>query len=85
MEEEWRAIDGYKWYEVSSYGRVRNTINDRILKGTIKATIAPGTDNGKVLRLKGMGMPKFDKAEERAIGAAAERYGVFLGLPVAVE
>lgn len=36
----------------------------RTMKGTIKATIAPGTDNGKVLRLKGMGMPKFGKSEE---------------------
>lgn len=37
----------------------------RTLKGTIKATIAPGTDNGKVLRLKGMGMPKFGKVDEK--------------------
>jgi curved DNA-binding protein len=33
----------------------------RTLKGLIKINIAKETDNGSVLRLKGMGMPKYDK------------------------
>lgn len=36
----------------------------RTLKGTIRIDIAKGTQNGKVLRLKGMGMPKFGKPGE---------------------
>jgi len=36
----------------------------RTLKGAIKIDIAKGTDSGKVLRLKGMGMPKFGKEKE---------------------
>jgi len=31
------------------------------LKGTIKISIAPGTENGKVLRLKNMGMPFYNE------------------------
>jgi len=31
------------------------------LKGKIKISVAPGTDNGKVLRLKNMGMPFYDE------------------------
>jgi len=34
------------------------------LKGNIRIDIPAGTDNGKVLRLKGLGMPKFGKANE---------------------
>jgi len=34
------------------------------LKGSIRIDIPAGTDNGKVLRLKGLGMPKFVKANE---------------------
>lgn len=34
------------------------------LKGNIRIDIPPGTDNGKVLRLKGLGMPKFGKTNE---------------------
>ncbi len=34
------------------------------LKNTIKITIAKETDNGKVFRLKGMGMPKYNKENE---------------------
>jgi len=34
------------------------------LKGNIRIDIPPGTDNGKTLRLKGLGMPKFDKPGE---------------------
>jgi curved DNA-binding protein len=34
----------------------------RTLKGLIKVDIAKETDNGKVLRLKGMGMPRYDHA-----------------------
>lgn len=36
----------------------------RTLKGTIRIDIAKGTQNGKLLRLKGMGMPKFGKSSE---------------------
>jgi curved DNA-binding protein len=36
----------------------------KTLKGNIKIDIAKETDSGKVLRLKGMGMPKYGKAEE---------------------
>lgn len=36
----------------------------RTLKGTIRIDIARGTQNGKLLRLKGMGMPKFGKNNE---------------------
>ncbi len=34
------------------------------LKGNIRIDIAANTDNGKVLRLKGLGMPKFGKTNE---------------------
>jgi curved DNA-binding protein len=34
------------------------------MKGKINITIAQGTENGKSLRLKGMGMPKYGKANE---------------------
>ena len=34
------------------------------LKGSIRIDIPAGTDNGKVLRLKGLGMPKFGKSNE---------------------
>lgn len=34
------------------------------LKGNIRIDIPAGTDNGKVLRLKGLGMPRFGKANE---------------------
>lgn len=34
------------------------------LKGNIRIDIPAGTDNGKVLRLKGLGMPKFGKTNE---------------------
>ncbi len=34
------------------------------LKGSIRIDIPAGTDNGKVLRLKGLGMPKFGKPTE---------------------
>jgi curved DNA-binding protein len=34
------------------------------LKGNIRIDIAPGTENGKVLRLKGLGMPRFGKTNE---------------------
>lgn len=34
------------------------------MKGNIKIDIAKETDNGKILRLKGMGMPKFGKENE---------------------
>jgi curved DNA-binding protein len=34
------------------------------MKGKIKISIAPESDNGKSLRLKGMGMPKYGKANE---------------------
>lgn len=36
----------------------------RTMKGNIKVDIAKETDNGKTLRLKGMGMPKFGKENE---------------------
>ena len=36
----------------------------RTLKGSIRIDIAQGTQNGKILRLKGLGMPKFGKANE---------------------
>ena len=36
----------------------------RTLRNPIKMTIGKETDNGKVLRLKGMGMPKYDKENE---------------------
>jgi curved DNA-binding protein len=36
----------------------------RTLHGTIKANIAKATANGKVLRLKGMGMPRYGKTNE---------------------
>ncbi|HTB31576.1 MAG TPA: J domain-containing protein, partial [Bacteroidia bacterium] len=34
------------------------------LKGNIRIDIPAGTENGKVLRLKGLGMPKFEKPAE---------------------
>ncbi len=34
------------------------------LRRQLKINIAPETDNGKVLRLKGMGMPRYDNATE---------------------
>ncbi len=34
------------------------------LRSQLKINIAPETDNGKVLRLKGMGMPRYDKGAE---------------------
>jgi curved DNA-binding protein len=36
----------------------------RTLKGAIRIDIAKGTHNGKLLRLKGMGMPRYGKAGE---------------------
>jgi curved DNA-binding protein len=36
----------------------------RTLKGSIRIDIPPETENGKVLRLKGLGMPVFGKAKE---------------------
>lgn len=36
----------------------------RTLRNPIKITLQKGTDNGKVLRLKGMGMPKYGKPGE---------------------
>jgi curved DNA-binding protein len=36
----------------------------RTLKGTMKINIEKGTDNGKVLRLKGLGMPVYGKSGE---------------------
>ncbi len=36
----------------------------RTLKGTIKIDIVQGTDNGKTLRLKGLGFPKFGREGE---------------------
>jgi len=36
----------------------------RSLKGTMKIDIVKGTDNGKVLRLKGLGMPVYGKTNE---------------------
>lgn len=36
----------------------------RTLKGTIKMDIPKGTDSGKILRLKGMGMPRFGKEND---------------------
>ncbi len=36
----------------------------RTLKGNIRITISPGTDNSQTMRLKGMGMPIFGKAGE---------------------
>ena len=36
----------------------------RTLKGNIRIDIAKGTDSGKILRLRGMGMPKFGKESE---------------------
>ena len=36
----------------------------RTMKGNIKIDITKETDNGKILRLKGMGMPKFGKENE---------------------
>ncbi|MES2734211.1 MAG: DnaJ C-terminal domain-containing protein [Bacteroidota bacterium] len=38
--------------------------NIQTLKGTMNIDIAKGTDSGKVLRLKGLGMPVYDKADE---------------------
>ena len=38
--------------------------NIRTLKGTIKIDIAKGTDSGKILRLKGLGMPHYNKPGE---------------------
>jgi hypothetical protein len=35
--EQWRLIDGYNSYEVSSHGRVRNNVTNRILKLAIYA------------------------------------------------
>ena len=40
----------------------QTTINT--LRNPIKMTIGKETDNGKVLRLKGMGMPRYDKENE---------------------
>jgi hypothetical protein len=36
--EEWAAIDGYKNYQVSWWGRVRNTKTGRILKGNLSSS-----------------------------------------------
>lgn len=36
----------------------------KTLKGTMKIDIPNGTDNGKVMRLKGLGMPVYGKANE---------------------
>lgn len=36
----------------------------RTLRNPIKITVSKETDNGKVLRLKGMGMPRYDKDNE---------------------
>jgi curved DNA-binding protein len=36
----------------------------RTLKGALQVTIPKETESGKVLRLKGLGMPKYGKAEE---------------------
>ncbi len=36
----------------------------RTLGGNVKLRIPPGTDNGKVFRLKGQGMPVYGQAEE---------------------
>jgi curved DNA-binding protein len=34
------------------------------LHKTINLTIPPGTENGKIFRLKGMGMPHYDHPEQ---------------------
>ena len=36
--EQWAAIDGYKNYQVSWWGRVRNTKTGRILKGNLSSS-----------------------------------------------
>ena len=35
--EQWRLVDGYNNYEVSSVGRVRNTITLKIMKQSISS------------------------------------------------
>ena len=39
----------------------------KTLRNPIKMNIEKGTDNGKVLRLKGLGMPRYDKENEGSI------------------
>ena len=34
--EQWMLIDGYNNYEVSSFGRVRNNVTNRILKQYVR-------------------------------------------------
>ena len=34
--EQWMLIDGYNNYEVSSFGRVRNNVSNRILKQSVR-------------------------------------------------
>ena len=36
MEEEWRLIEGFPNYEVSSLGRVRNRTTGQVLKPAIR-------------------------------------------------
>ena len=36
MLEIWKDIAGYEFYEVSNFGKVRNTKNNKILKGSIR-------------------------------------------------
>jgi curved DNA-binding protein len=59
---ERRGDDVYCEIPVELYTAVLGgKVQIRTLKGLIKIEIAKESDNGSVLRLKGMGMPKYDK------------------------
>ena len=50
--EQWAAIDGYKNYQVSWWGRVRNAKTGRILKGNLSSNGYPTVGLSKSGKLK---------------------------------
>jgi curved DNA-binding protein len=57
--------------------------NIKTLKGTLKIDIPQGTENGKTLRLKGMGMPAFGK--EKIFGDLYAKVKVLLPKKLSAE
>ena len=62
---EEKGYDQYCNIPVNLYTAILGGKQDiRTLKGNIRIDIPKATENGQVLRLKGLGMPKFEKTDE---------------------